>query len=107
MKQTEEDASNDQRMQNFGQEAIKLNSQNSNANVNVHHLHKGASSDIVEEGYGKAARSQGVSHGPCERNGHGNETLADLIGSSRQYCQGEGNLESLLNAKSGSIDKAK
>ena len=81
MKHADEDASNEQRMDISGQEAVELNPQNDNANVNVLDLHRGASCDILEEGYGKAGRSKGIPQGPCDRNGHANQSLADLIGS--------------------------
>ena len=78
----DEAALNEQGKESSGQQVGKLSPQDSNA-VDVLHLQKAASLDIIEEGCGKATRSRGR---PCiysyDKNDEGYKTMADLLGSS-------------------------
>ena len=95
-----EKTSGEHKMVVSGKELVNLNPGNKHANKNALHLERASALDISDEGYGRAARS-GVSSrsSPYDRNEYGNESLADLLGSSLRYCQVKGSPVEKTNAE--------
>ena len=96
----DEEVLNEHRKEVYAHDNINLNPQKSSANFDVLHIQRAASLDITEKGYGKVGKSGGSQRSsPYDLNDCANKTLADLISSSLQYCQGKRALEQKINAE--------
>ena len=99
MSPTGEESSNGQRETIKTVELVNVKQPNGSSDANNLRLHRGASIDVPQEGYGKVARS-GVCHraSPNPKIKSHTQTLANQLNSSIQYFEGPVNLEGTVNA---------